>query len=114
MAHVGESFIEFYKEKSCINQLQQDSNGDFILDIGAITDNALSPLTFPIWCKNIGTNNAYDVSAIIIESSIPVTLISTINSIRPSQVSSLLISLNIPIGFTENINIKLKVGYSNV
>lgn len=111
----GTSFLEVYREKSCINKLPTNAQGEVVLSLGAITDNALMPYTFPVWVKNIGTHNAYSVSAEITSSTIPCTSTKIVNEIPPSDVAGVLIDItNIPANFTGEVIVKLTIRYSNI
>lgn len=114
MGYTGESYLEFYKDKGCTNKLMPDIEGHYVLELNAVTDNALMPMSFPIWAKNVGTHNAYDVVATITSSSLPATAIGKVDVIEPNTVSAVLVGVDIPKGTKNNIEIKINVEYSNV
>ena len=108
----GMSYVQLYRNRACTELIPQDTNGNYVLNLGVISNNAHNPYTFNIFAKNIGTHKSYDVNVTNISEGCSTTFLKC--DILPGQVKLVTLLTDIDVNQTAPIIVTFKLEFDSV
>lgn len=113
MSYEGMAHLKLFKNKACTESIESNEEGTFLYNSDPVSNNALRPITFNIYVKNVGTHNAYDVSVRKIQSDYPIIATMTKTLFLPGEISPIILSGEFDEGTVGN-KILISMDYNNV
>lgn len=112
MAYTGMSYIQLYKNKALTTMIPKNTDGNYVLDLGVISNNAHNPFIFNIFAKNIGDHKAYDFTVTSLSNGTTVNFAK--QDVMVGGIVKIPISININKSATTQTVVTLKVDFDSV
>lgn len=113
MAYEGMCKIKLYKNKACTDPIESDVDDTFIYNSEPVSNNALKPITFTLYAKNVGTHKAYDVNVRVMQTDYPIVATIDKTTIFPNEIVKVVLSGNFEEGTVGNKSL-IVLDYNNV